>query len=79
LLGIPRHLTADGFAKLGDADTQLLENGNNDPFVLGEERQEEMQIVDERISGAPSEIDRFVERFTRFYSQSVRIDHEGWP
>ena len=67
LLWIPRHLASDRFPELRDADAQLLEDGNDDALVLRQERQEEVQIVDERVSGAPREVNRLVERFCCLY------------
>src|SRR2546423_10596814 len=76
LLGISRHLASNCLAQLCHADTELLKNGDDDSFVLSEERHQEMEVVHERIAGASRQIHRFIECFRRFYCESIWIDHE---
>jgi hypothetical protein len=75
LLRVARHLPADGFAELRDADTKFLEYGNDDSFVLGEEGEEKMKVVDERIAGASRQVDGLVQRFRSLYCKTIRINH----
>jgi hypothetical protein len=75
LLWEARHLATDRLSKLRNADAELLEDGNDDAFVLREEGEEEMQVVDERIPRAAREIDRFIQGVGRFYGEPIWIDH----
>ena len=61
-----------------DAEAELLQDRYDDPLILGEQGQKQVQIVNERIPRASSEVNRLVERFACLYSQTVRIDHVGW-
>jgi len=40
----------DRFGERGNRDAKFLEDGNDDPFILPDERAQEMRIVHERIS-----------------------------
>jgi hypothetical protein len=70
-----RHLATDRLAKLRNADAELLEDGNDDAFILREEREEQMKVVDERIARAAREINRFIQGVGRFYGEPIWIDH----
>src|SRR5258706_10798761 len=75
LLGVARHLSPDGLAKLGYADAKLLQNRDNDALVLCEEREQQVEVVDERIPRAAREVYCFVKSFRRFDGETVWIDH----
>lgn len=75
LLGVSSHLAPDRFSQLGHTDAEFLQDWNDDALILGEHGEEQVQVVDERIPGPPSEVHCLAECFGGFYSEPVRIDH----
>jgi len=75
LLRVASHLAADHFAQLRYADAELLKNRHNDPLVLGEQGEQQVQIVHEGIARAAREIDGLVEGFGCLDGETVWIDH----
>ena len=75
LLWIARDLALDLRAERRNRNTELLQHRRDDPFVLTHERVKKVEVVDERVSVLPREIDRFVEGFGGFNRESIWIDH----
>src|SRR5258706_2288122 len=75
LLGVARHLSPDSLAKLGYADAELLQNRNYDTLILCEQREQQVEVVDERVPCAAREVYCFVEGLRRFDGETVWIDH----
>ena len=71
LLRIARELGVERRAQLRDGDAELLQDGNDDAILLVEHHAQEVCVVDERISGATRERERFGERFGRLDGQAV--------
>src|SRR2546425_8440723 len=62
-------------AQCRDAYSEFLENRHDDPFVLIEEGEQQMQIVDDRVPRAARSRNSFVERFPGFDGKTIGIDH----
>ena len=75
LLRVARNLRLRLVAEGGYTHAKLLQNRNDDPFVLREEGKEQMEVVNDRVARATRCRDGFVERFARFDREAVCIDH----
>ena len=75
LLRIPGGLPARVLEKLVNTDAELVEDGSDNAFVLLEEGEEEMKIVNDRISAAPGVLDGGVDGLGGFDGEAVWIDH----
>ena len=71
LLGNRAVSALDLLAELRDVDAELLEDGHDDALVLRQQGEQQMEVVDERIAGAPGQRDGLVERFGGFDGQTV--------
>ena len=76
LRGVARSFLCGGGPHAADICPDTLQHGNHDPLVLGEQRQQEMQIVDEGIAAFTRERDGFVQRFRALHGETVGIDHD---
>ena len=75
LLGIPRCFGLGTLLQFGDTDTGLLEQRHHDPVLLRKQRQQQMQIVHERIAGTAGQRHRFVDSVARLDGEAIRIQH----
>ena len=75
LRGVARSFLRSGGPYAGDICTDTLQHRNHDTLVLREQRQQEVQIVDEGIAALTRERDGFVERFSALHGETVGIDH----
>ena len=75
LLGVASGLLVGGGAHARHIGSDALQHRDDDAFVLGQQRQQEMQIVDEWVAGLARERDGFIERLGALHGQTVRIDH----
>jgi hypothetical protein len=66
LFRISAGFTAGVLEELVHTDAELVEDGGDDPLVLLEEGEEEVEVVDDRISGAPSVLDGVADGFGGF-------------
>ena len=71
LLGIASGFEFRGSAQRGDVRADALEDRYDDPLVLNEQRQQQMEIVDEWIARFAREAHRAVQRFRALYRQTV--------
>jgi hypothetical protein len=52
-----------------------VQERNHDPFLLAEEREEEVAVVDQRIAVAAGDGGGFVQRLRGLYREFIRVDH----
>jgi hypothetical protein len=75
LLWISRRFCLSPLAERRYAHPELLKNGNDDPLVLVQQRQKQVEVVDDWITRLTRCRDGFVERFAGFDCEAIRIDH----
>ena len=75
LLRVSPDVALDALAKLGDIDAKLLQDRDDDAFLLRQQRVQEVQVVHLRVAIPPGKRERVVQRFGRFYGKAVRINH----
>jgi hypothetical protein len=77
LLRVAGNLAPELIAKRSRAHAELLQQRNDDAFILRQQRREEVQIVDERIAIPPGLCERLVQRFGGLHGKTVGIDHRS--
>jgi hypothetical protein len=68
-------LALDGLAQAGHVEAGLLEQRLHHALGLGQERGEQVSVVDDRVPPAPGEVAGIAEGFLGFDGQAVRSDH----
>ena len=77
LLGIAGRLLLHARAEVGNVHTDLLQEWDDDPFFLREQRLQEVAVVDERIPGAAGDPERILDGVARFDGEFIWVQHRS--